>query len=114
MISIGKCPDFSQETVVLDVGSGCIKSGFAMDAVPSVVIPTLTGKPKNINDVDINPYAKLVGKQAKLRAEDLLLSVRSLLFQFYVLSNSILPQGLIFGPIFMMEPSILSHCYAQS
>lgn len=76
MISIGKCPDFSQEeTVVLDVGSGFIKSGFALEATPTVIIPTLTGKPKNIHDVDINPYAKLVGKQAKLRAEDLILSV---------------------------------------
>ena len=75
-ISIGKCPDFSDETVVLDIGSGFTKGGFVLESVPSVITPTMAGKPKNIYDVDINPYARIVGKQAKSRKNELNLSVR--------------------------------------
>ncbi len=35
-----------QQTIIIDNGSGMIKAGFAGEAAPSAVFPTIVGRPK--------------------------------------------------------------------
>ena len=45
------------EPVIIDIGSGHLKAGFASDDAPKTLIPMVIGKPKN--------KALLVGMEAK-------------------------------------------------
>ena len=64
---------------VIDIGSGFCKAGFADEDMPSVVIPTLIGKPNSNGAThEISANATFVGNGGKLRADQLLLSVREI------------------------------------
>lgn len=62
--------------VVLNIGSGFCKAGFANDDMPSVVFPTVVGRPRSVEALPgVSANTMFVGKDAKLRKDSLNFSV---------------------------------------
>lgn len=64
--------DLSSPAVVIDIGSGICKAGFATDPLPSIVFPSIVGRPRHLNVIMDSAIKDCVIGEAAIRKRGIL------------------------------------------
>lgn len=64
--------DLSSPAVVIDIGSGICKAGFATDPLPNIVFPSIVGRPRHLNVIMDSAIKDCVIGEAAIRKRGIL------------------------------------------